>query len=110
MALRAVNEKTGTTMRRVFALDGSWIRLPPSFASTQHKQKGSNCLGLLSVLMDVRTKQTVEWRWGGKNVRNHALSVLEFLRPGDVVIMDRGYFYECLLQQASLRKVKVLET
>jgi len=108
MALRAVNEKSGTKMRRVFALDGSWIRLPPSFASTHHKQKGSNCLGLLSVLIDVNTKQPVEWRWGGKNERNHALSVIKFLRPGDVIIMDRGYFSKQLLQQAALRGLKVL--
>jgi hypothetical protein len=108
MALRAVNEKTGIKARRVFALDGSWIRLPPSFASTRHKLKGSNCLGLLSVLIDVNTKQPVEWRWGGKNERNHALSVIGFLRPGDVVIMDRGYFSKKLLQQASLCGIKVL--
>lgn len=108
IALRAVNEKTGTKMRRVFALDGSWIRLPPSFASTRHKQKGSNCLGLLSVLIDVNTKQPVEWRWGGKNERNHALSIIRFLRRGDVIIMDRGYFSKQLLQQAALHGLKVL--
>jgi hypothetical protein len=107
-ALRAVNEQTSRPQRRVFALDGSWLRLPPSFASNRHKQKGSNCLGLLSVLIDVNTKQPLEWMWGGKNERNHALAILQLLRPGDVVIMDRGYFSKELLQKASQCGVKVV--
>jgi len=89
--------------------------MPPSFKNFDRDDykivdDGSNprVLGLLSLLVDVRTKQPVLWEWGGKSERAYAKTMFQKLSPGDIVIMDRGYFSKQLISIANKHSIKII--
>lgn len=66
-------------------------------------------MGLLSALVDIETRRLHDYRWSTHfNERTHALELFRSLRPGDAVVMDRGYFSRELLKTADRLGVKVL--
>lgn len=98
---------------RVLALDGSVVHVPDGFRAqgfnAYHRNRTSRPIGLLSALVDVETRQLVNYEWGKvRNERAHALCLFRQLGRGDTVIMDRGYFSRPLLQEANRLQIKVL--
>ena len=67
--------------RRVFALDGSKVRVPPSFARHGYEartrdERSKHCLGMLSSLVDVDSREVLDYRWSSHfDERKHGLCV-----------------------------------
>ncbi len=90
--------------RRVFAVDGSKINLP---RETMNEDKGNYRLpckhafypqGLLSCIYRLKAKITYDVTFSNTmNEQSEAITHLKALKPGDVVIYDRGYISYALL-------------
>jgi len=90
--------------RRVFAVDGSKINLP---RETQAKENGNYRLpchkafypqGLMSCLYRLKTKMAYDVTFtNSMDEQGEAVKHLKTLKPGDVVIYDRGYISYHLL-------------
>lgn len=110
---------TGRLGGRVFALDGSVVKLPPALRQQGFQEyhrrpvmadrASANPIALLSALVDVNTREIVDFRWSEKrNERTHADELFLSAKPGDIVIMDRGYFSKHLLRLADALGIRVL--
>lgn len=88
--------------RRVFAVDGSKINLPPKLRDAGYKPAGGNsdyAQGLLSCLYGLKSKLPMDFDFVAHgDERRCAREHLAALRPGDVVVYDRGYFSYAMLQ------------
>ena len=97
---------------RVLALDGSIIPVPQSFRKhgfkTYHGNRfGQRPVGLLSALIDTRTREVVDYCWSeNRNEREHARTLFSSASPGDIILMDRGYFSRGLVQAADQAGIK----
>jgi len=90
--------------RRVFAVDGSKINLP---RETMNEDKGKYRLpckrafypqGLLSCIYRLKVKVTYDVTFSNTmDEQSEAITHLKVLKPGDVVIYDRGYISYALL-------------
>lgn len=111
VSVRATSTPTPTSTSRgarTFALDGSKVPLPPSlkregFRVHQHvtRRGQGRPMGLLSCLVDVETRQVLDYRWGAEhNERVHAHELFASMRRGDTVVMDRGYYSAALVRRA----------
>lgn len=88
--------------RRVFAVDGSKINLPPKLLDAGYKPAGGSshyAQGLLSCLYGLKSKLPMDFDFVAHgDERKCAKEHLATLRPGDVVVYDRGYFSYTMLQ------------
>ncbi len=90
--------------RRIFAVDGSKINLP---RETMNEDKGNYRLpckhafypqGLLSCIYRLKVKVTYDVTFSNTmDEQSEAITHLKALKPGDVVIYDRGYISYALL-------------
>jgi hypothetical protein len=87
---------------RIFAVDGSKINLPPKLLDAGYKPAGGSghyAQGLLSCLYRLSAKLPVDFDFVAHgDERRCAKEHLAALRPGDVVVYDRGYFSYAMLQ------------
>ena len=83
------------------AVDGSKINLPPKLLDAGYKPGGGNGhypQGLLSCLYDLKSKLPIDFDFVAHgDERRCAKEHLVVLRPGDVVVYDRGYFSYTML-------------
>jgi len=88
---------------RLFAVDGSKLNLPRPLAEHGYPVPAPNAhypQGLLSCLYRLRTRVPVDFDLHRHaDERRAALPHLDVLRPGDVVVYDRGYFSEAFLRE-----------
>ena len=89
--------------RRVFAVDGSKINLPPPLLAAGYPTAGGNhhyAQGLLSCLYELKSKLPLDFDLVAHcDERRCAQEHLAALKPGDVVVYDRGYFSYAMLQE-----------
>lgn len=94
------DERFGSALRwrgrRVFAVDGTKINLQrgDDLASHFGVPPGASCPQMLvSTLFDVISKVPIDvvvGRWASSE-RLHLIELLKHLRPGDLLVLDRGY-------------------
>ena len=88
--------------RRVFAVDGSKINLPPRLLDAGYKPTGGSghyAQGLLSCLYNLKLKLPMDFGFVAHgDERRCAREHLVALTRGDVVVYDRGYFSYAMLQ------------
>ena len=86
---------------RTFAIDGINMNLPRPLAEAGYPLPLTNVhypLGLVSCLYRLETKTPVDFSLSpNADERSAALAHLDALSPGDVVVVDRGYFSFVLL-------------
>jgi len=92
---------------RVLALDDSIISVPQSFRKhgfkTYHGNRfGQRPVGLLSALIDTGTREVVD----NRNERQHARTLFFSASPGDIILVNRGYFSRGLVQAADQASIK----
>ena len=100
---------------QVLALDGSKVRLPPSFhkegfrAHRRDRNAEKHQLGLLSALVDVHTNIPVDWAFDNHfDERRAAIPLLERVPPGTTILCDRGYFSTRLVRFAYQRGLRLV--
>ena len=95
--------------RRVLAVDGSKVHVPPSLMKegycTQRIRLGARArprpLALLTCVLDVNSRLPVAWSVrNDSNERQAIMSLLPQLHRGDVLVCDRGYFSHALVAAA----------
>ena len=86
---------------RTFAIDGTRMNLPRPLAETGYPLPNANAhypQGLVSCLYRLETKTPVDFSLSANaDERAAARAHLDALSPGDVVVVDRGYFSFVLL-------------
>ena len=86
---------------RTFAIDGTRMNLPRPLADAGYPLPNANAhypQGLVSCLYRLETKTPVDFSLSANaDERAAALAHLDALSPGDVVVVDRGYFSFVLL-------------
>ena len=86
---------------RTFAIDGTKMNLPRPLAETGYPLANANAhypQGLVSCLYRLETKTPVDFSLSANaDERAAARAHLDALSPGDVVVVDRGYFSFVLL-------------
>ena len=86
---------------RTFAIDGTKMNLPRPLADAGYPLPNANAhypQGLVSCLYRLETKTPVDFSLSANaDERAAALAHLDALSPGDVVVVDRGYFSFVLL-------------
>lgn len=97
--------------RRVFAIDGTWISTQRGWALLEEfdkSSKGHVPQLMATVLYDVVAKIPIDAviTTFSSNERTHAIELIEkHVRPGDIVLLDRGFPSRELI--ARLRELKV---
>ena len=86
---------------RIFAIDGTKMNLPRPLVDAGYPLPNANAhypQGLVSCLYRLETKTPVDFSLSANaDERAAALAHLDALSPGDVVVVDRGYFSFVLL-------------
>ncbi|MBC2693736.1 MAG: DUF4338 domain-containing protein [Desulfobacteraceae bacterium] len=90
--------------RRIFAVDGSKVNVPRDLMK---KEKGGYKLpcshafypqGLISCLYQLKSRIAYDFSFvNSMNEQDEALKHLQYLKPGDIVVYDRGYLSYALL-------------
>lgn len=98
---------------RVYAVDGSKVNIPRELTASGfrifNEEDRHYPQGLLSCLYDILGKTVYDFDFVSHiNERQCALEHLKVLKPGDVVIFDRGYFSYLLLHEFYNAGVHVL--
>jgi hypothetical protein len=96
----------------VYAVDGSKIRLPPKFSNygfTTRDRKSHHILGMISCLFDVYNKIPIHTKlFKHYNERTAAIEHFTQVKKGSILIFDRGYFSENMVQTLKDHKLKFL--
>jgi hypothetical protein len=96
---------------RIIAVDGTYIPLSINLQNYgfQTSQKSTYCIGLISSLFDVNKKMLINYNLCKKHDERKALiQQIDYLRPKDVLVMDRGYYSIKLLFYLHERKIDVI--
>jgi hypothetical protein len=112
----AVDEQTLETYhwlgRRLFAVDGTKINLPRPLRHANYAlpcDKAHYPQGLVSCLYQLKSQIPHDFDLTShRSERRMALSHLKTLRPGDVVVYDRGYFSYAMLYAHQRQGVDVI--
>ena len=85
---------------RVIGVDGTYISLSIKLKSEGFatSRRNTYCIALISSLFDVNKKLLINYSLtSNRNERQGLVDQLEYLKVGDILIMDRGYFSKDLL-------------
>ena len=96
---------------RIIGVDGTYIPLSIELKKYGFRatKKNTYCIGLISSLFDVNEKILINYELcKTRNERNGLMNQLTYLREGDTLIMDRGYFSNDLLFCLDEMKIKVI--
>jgi hypothetical protein len=99
------------TSPRIFAVDGSYIPLSIDLKKYGFlpSKKNTYCVALVSSLFDVINKVLINYRLRkNHNEREALMNQIGYLKPDDILIMDRGYFGKKLLFFLNSRGIKVI--
>src|SRR5271154_5483676 len=95
--------------KRVIAVDGTYISLLQSLATEGLKlnPKDNYCMALISTLFDTEREIPLNYHlYKSKNEREGLICQLKYLRPNDILIMDRGYYSADLLNILDEHQIK----
>jgi len=96
---------------RFIAVDGTYIPLSIELKKYgfMTSKKDTYCIGLICSLFDVKKKILINYKLCKKrNERNGLMKQINYLRQGDTLIMDRGYFSKELLFIFDNMKIKTI--
>jgi hypothetical protein len=103
---------------RILAIDGTKLILPAYKVFEKHfgcpppggGKKKSGPQASLTVLWDVGANQPVNWRLGPnrQHERVQAIELMESLKPGDLLLADRGFPSRQMLHSLLQRKIQFL--
>jgi hypothetical protein len=99
------------TSQRIFGVDGTYIPLSIELKKYNFlpSKKNTYCVALVSSLYDVINNVLVNYRlMKSHNERDALMNQIEYLKPGDILIMDRGYFGKKLLFFLNKLGIKVI--
>ena len=86
--------------RRIIGVDGTYIPISINFKEDGFRvsKKDTYCIGLISSLFDINKKLVINYNLcSDSNERNGLMNQIEYLRKGDILVMDRGYYSKKLL-------------
>lgn len=94
---------------RVFTNDGSKINLPPGLKKADYETPGKDAYypqGLLSCLYRAGCALPYAWNLTSQSdERKSCIDLLKKLQPGDILILDRGYYSFELLSECKSRRI-----
>jgi len=96
---------------RIVGVDGTYIPLSielqkDGFATSK---KNSYCIALISSLFDVDRKMLINYNLcSDHNERKGLVNQINYLKPNDILIMDRGYYSNELLFFFDEKKIKTI--
>jgi hypothetical protein len=96
---------------RIIAVDGTYIPLPKIYNKLGYKltKNGSYCSVLISCLYDIDRELVINYSpRKDNNERLALLDQLSYLRKGDILIMDRGYYSKKILFILHKRGINVI--
>jgi len=85
---------------RICGVDGTYVPLSLELQKSGFptSKKNTYCIGLISSLFDLNNKILINYRLcTNHNERKGLIDQMKYLKPGDIIIMDRGYYSENLL-------------
>ena len=83
------------TEKRIIGVDGTYIPLSIIFEEEGFEVSKNNtyCIGLINSLFDINKKLVINYNLrNDRNERNGLMSQIEYLKKGDILVMDRGYY------------------
>ena len=102
------NDKTP----RVFGVDGSFLNLFKKFNKNGFSYASSNenyCQGIISCLYDINNKIPINYFLiKTRNEREAFRNQIKYLRSGDIVIFDRGYYSYDIVEKLEIIGVKYI--
>jgi hypothetical protein len=96
---------------RIIGVDGTYIPLSIELEKYGFRtsKKSTYCTGLISSLYDINEGVLINYRLcQNNNERDGLKSQIKYLRPGDTLIMDRGYYSKDLLLFLTKMEMKVI--
>lgn len=97
---------------RIFGVDGSFINLFKNFNKYEFSYASSNenyCQGIISCLYDINNKIPVNYYLiKTRNEREAFRNQIKYLRNGDTVIFDRGYYSYDLVEKLEIIDVNYI--
>jgi hypothetical protein len=97
--------------RRILAVDGTYISLLKLLFNEGFSlsKSGNYCTALISTIFDVEREIPINYRLStGKNERKTLIEQLKYIKSGDILIMDRGYYSHELLYRLNNLGIKVI--
>jgi hypothetical protein len=97
--------------QRIIGVDGTYIPLSIELKKYGFTTSNKNtyCIGLVSSLFDLNDEVLINYRLcKNHNEREGLLKQIKYLRSGDTLIMDRGYYSKNLLFLLNKMKIKVI--
>lgn len=96
---------------RIIGVDGTYIPLSIKLKEYGFKEsaRSTYCIGLVSSLFDVEKKLLINYGlYESHNERKALVDQAEYLKPGDILVMDRGYYSKNLLFIFDEKNIKVI--
>jgi hypothetical protein len=100
-----------TNNRRIIGVDGTYIILLKMLHEYGFNISSNDnyCIALLSTLFDIEKEMPINYSlFKNKDERKGLLEQLKYLKPYDILIMDRGYFSNDLLFTLCKNKIIVV--
>ena len=96
----------GNEKRRLVGADGSNVTLLKVLCKEGAKEEKTYSRMLLSALYDIENNIPINYDlFNNFNEREALISQLSYLRKGDILVMDRGYYSKELLYELHLRSI-----
>ena len=97
--------------QRIIGVDGTYLPLSIELKKFGFQTSGRNtyCIGLVSSLYDIDKKMLINYNLSKKHDERKALiDQIEYLKPNDILIMDRGYYSKELLFLLNEKEIQVI--
>lgn len=96
---------------RIIGVDGIYIPLSIKLEKfgLQTSTRNTYCIGLVSSLYDIDKKMLINYNLFKKHdERKSLIDQMEYLKPNDILIMDRGYYSKELLFLLNEKEIQVI--
>ena len=97
--------------KRIIGIDGTYTPLSIRLKIYGFEVSKTNtyCIGLITSLFDINKKLVINYNLrNDRNERNGLMDQVEYLREGDILVMDRGYFSRKLIIFFNKLKIDVI--
>lgn len=97
--------------QRIIGVDGTYIQLPIELKDYGFNVSENNtyCIALVSSVYDISNDMLINYRLHKRNDERAALmKQMNYLRKGDILIMDRGYYSKKLLSALVEKGIEVV--
>jgi len=97
---------------RIIAVDGSFINLYKNFSEYGYEYASENknyCHGIISCLYDINNKIPINYNIiKTRNERDAFKEQIKYLRKGDTIIFDRGYFSYDIIELLNKKNINYI--